>query len=436
MSSSPPPSPPSPARGPSASASVQYPPRPAGPSVLPCPRPSPILTHRPLVDGPDAKFPSDQPQYAETLTPLKLRRRRGQRPVIQPLPEASVVPPFAGPSTQGYYTATGDLYRGSRFDPTATNVRWPQCEEDAVTLGGSSSTSSSSIWSWGSGNLERGRRATMAVIGRFGEALGVRRGSNSPTGSDGGSVHHAGGQSQIGRKRSRRFSRSTTTETSPERPRRQYLPKRREFTLLLPPKDGLLSRTSTPRDSLASSNVQIPPTVYPPDRLVKTPSLPVVIEHIRSIRLASGYLPLSTPPSTPNPQLPVQRGGSPPSRSPRPNVAGATSFVHPHLRPSPHRSQSRLQALRGQSSVDVPRPKSVSDLMGIVNPYGSTPNLTAMQSSDFAMHSRVSTPLLSSNQDSGGGWKGKEKGCWWLDVACPTLDDLRDLGEVSHSACD
>ena len=78
------------------------------------------------------------------------------------------------------------------------------------------------------------------------------------------------------------------------------------------------------------------------------------------------------------------------------------------------------------------RPKSVSDIMGLANPYDSTPSSGALRSNELLTPLRAGTPLTGSSKEERNG-KGKEKGCWWLDVACPGWEDLRDLGEViSH----
>ncbi|ORY26334.1 hypothetical protein BCR39DRAFT_498322 [Naematelia encephala] len=319
----------------------------------PVPGYSPILTSHPP--------PSDQPQFAELLTPEKLRRKRRQHPHYQTIPTS--VPLQAGPSHHGYYTHEGDLYRGAASDPT-----YVVSNDDAITLSGGSTTSSSSSWSWGSGNLERGRRATMAVIERFGEVIGVRRGSDSDGSDDARSQGTA--RRRISRRLTRTLSRAASDGASPEKPKREHLPRRREFTLLLPKEAGK-------------------------DRVITTPTLPVVLEYIRDLRTASGLLDVD---------VPIQRGGSAPGRSrdiSRPRIRPGASFANPPL----PRQQSRLHALR-QSTV---RPKSVSDLMGMVNPHAVDTRSEAL-------------PIES---------KGKEKeGCWWLDVACPGWEDLRDIGEL------
>ena len=414
------------------------------------PRLSPILTHRPLAEP----LSPIHPEYAEILTPLKLRRRRRAHTLAQ---TAGPALPLVGPSAQGYTTEEGDVYRGAAFDP---RLGVPPVEDDAVTLGGTSTTSSSSSWSWAS-DIQRGRRATMAVIERFGERLGVRRGSHSSGSSDAGSSSAASGHTRASglaaavRRRSRRLSRSTTRDTSPDRPKRQHLPRKREFTLLLPPPDATmaaamtgggdtlnpLSRVNTPRGSLNSANnseeaVSTGET-GPADRLITTPDLAVVLDKIRALRLAAGFGPetLATAPAA---DVPVRHARSAPGRSrPRPRPGQGASFAHPPvIRPAVQRSKSRLEILRGLSTADVPRPKSVSDLMGMNNPYGSSTSLSAMRSgSDFKMPSRTTTPLASPALIPGTTRKQESgKGCWWLDVACPGWEDLRDIGEVSRES--
>jgi hypothetical protein len=333
-------------------------------------------------------------------------------------------PSQVGPSRVGYRTAEGDLFRGATQDPTVPVLS--QLDEDAVTIGGSSSTSSSSSWSWGSGNLERGRRATMAVFERVGEALGVRRGSHSTVSDTDASDHerHSQGSTVRRRKRSkpriltRTLSRSTVDTV--ERPKRQYLPKRREFMLLLPP-DGAkrgpqpsVSTKSSPSSGLTAVSVAS-------ERIITTPSLLDVLERIRLSRLASGMMSADTP-SQSSDHIP-RRGGSAPGHR-RSNRANP-SFLPPPVpgRLPKLRSQTRVQALK--SSEDLPvRPKSVSDLMGLAKPYSSTSSITLKQIDETPPHKP-----LSELADRKG--KGRAKQCWWLDVSCPTWEDLRDIGEVS-----
>jgi hypothetical protein len=300
----------------------------------------------------------------------------------------------------------------------------------------------------------------MAVIERFGERLGVRRGSHSSGSSDAGSSSVASGHTRAGglaaavRRRSRRLSRSTTRDSSPDRPKRQHLPRKRQFTLLLPPPDATaaaalttggdalnpLSRVNTPRGS-DSSTTYLDEAISAggsgtADRLITTPDLAVVLDKIRALRLAAGVVP-ETPPVTPGAEVgPARRGGSAPGRSrPRLRQGPGVSFPNPPImRAAVPRSKSRLEILRGPSTADVPRPKSVSDLMGMTNPYGSSTSLSAMRSgSDFKMPTRAAT--LSADPAMKPGAIRKEesgKGCWWLDVACPGWEDLRDIGEVSR----
>ncbi|WVQ79655.1 hypothetical protein IAT38_001755 [Cryptococcus sp. DSM 104549] len=409
-------------------------------------RPSPILTHTNPVPAADP----NQPQFAELLTPLKLRRRK-IRPEAKQQPTS--LPLVAGPSRLGYYTLDGDLYRGATRDPTSPDQPPAQVDEDAISLGSGSTSSSSSNWSWGSGNLDIAR----AVIGRVGEALGVRRGSNSSgsdsSSSESGDEHESRSQGSGRRRRRRRMGShnrlsrtlsglSRQTSHSPERPKREHLPKKREFTLLLPPKPGDVdigvreSVTSSEKgDAATLAGSDWSPKLqgekrYPPDRVVVTPSLPVVIEHIRSIRLARGFVPLtSTPPTTPGPGVvPVRRGGSAPGRTRNPK--GAASFVNPPVPtrpPASSRTQSRLHALRGDQVPEPVRPKSVSDLLGLARP-NSTGSLTSLRA-DSALPTRTASPVLVRGGPEPEG-KSKPKGCWWLDVSCPTWEDLRDIGEL------
>ena len=373
---------------------------------------SPILTSR-IINTP---FPPEQPQYAEDLTPLKLRRKR-RHVALQSSPSPFELP-IPGPSTQGYTTEEGEVYRGATYDP---RLGPPVVDEDALTIGGSSTTSSSSSWSWAS-DIQRGRRATMAAIGRFGEKIGVRRGSD--TSDDVSTIGTIRSRSRsISRRRSRRLSRTVAADSNgSDRPKRQHLPKKREFTLLLPPKhprsdSNLGSKSSTPKGSMSSDDS---PTLFPQDRLITTPSLPTVLDHIRSLRLAAGILP--EPPVDHH----SRKHSSNHHHSSRPKPRhGHQSFQNPPLpRPPPIHSKSRLEALRLGSQVNVPRPKSVSDLMGIVNPYGSNTSLASLKT-EFTRPSLSPTPTGVKDEIK------QDKGCWWLDVSCPGWEDLRDIGEVS-----
>ncbi|ORX35589.1 hypothetical protein BD324DRAFT_630759 [Kockovaella imperatae] len=339
---------------------------PKGTTILDPPRPSPILAATAL-----AQPPTLAPQYAEDFTPLKLRRKRYHAPPAGPVHGDYTV----GTSTEGYYTAEGDLYRGAVRNPI---IPAQTIEEDAVTLG--SSTSSSSSWSWASG-ISAGRRAK-AVIDRVGEAFRRRGSGSSSDSSDDGRLRRTVTMRRSltmsrTKSRSRRLSRTGTID-SVDGPRRPPQIRRREFTLLLPsdPIQGSEpsgSRADTPRPSISSKDAS--------ERVITTPSLPVVLDHLRSIRAVN--------------QL---------SKARRPKFRQAATFVNPPV-PRIPRGRSRLQVLRDQSMPELPRrPKSVSDIIGMSS---STTSLTGL-----------STP------------EPEKKGCWWLDVACPTWDDLRDLGEV------
>lgn len=343
---------------------------------------SPILARSPLPQT--QPLSPEQPQYAEILTPLKLRRRARNRHLQQANDAVAQDVPVAGPSKYGYYTPEGDLYRGARDDPSAHLRRIPTVpDDDALSL--SSMTSTSSSWSWGSGNLERGRKATLAAIGRFGEKLGVRRSRSSDSGDE--TASEVSGP----RRWTRRLSRSRTSDSAAtDRPKRQHVPRRREFTLLLPP---------TIPTATGQTTVD--------DRLMTTPALPKVLEKIRVLRANSGFFA-----NSPAIEVP-KRGGSGQARH-RPRLRhGATSFANPPL--------PRIQALRGKPA-EVPRPKSVSDLMGMSNPYGSSSSLSSL---------RAETPTPTPNPSPPASPKVEEKkGCWWLDVSCPGWEDLRDIGEL------
>lgn len=423
-------------------------------------RPSQILTHH----TPSARLDLAQPEFAELLTPLKLRRRKLQpRPDQQP----TSLPLVAGPSRLGYYTLEGDLYRGSAHDPTqppSANVT-AQVDDDAISLGTASTTSSTSNWSWGSGNFDR----AMAVIERVGEALGVRRGSagssSSDSSADSSDMESLKSQATAPRKdRKRRgsFMSSLSRQTSrgaegvKAKHKREQLPKRRQFTLLVPPPalpsgDVDIGIPSTIDPHVFAEIGKLPggrkgDKKYPPDRVIITPSLPTVLDKIQSIRLSSGYsgipnpvgnTPPQTPgafPSTPTPNLtsrvPVRRGGSAPGRSRK-----ATGFVNPPVPLLPQTqsrlqcqsqstaasrtaTQSRLHTLRGAAeSIPPVRPKSASDLLGLKFDAESM---------------KEEAPMMERKVGLEQKGKSKSKGCWWLDVSCPTWEDLREIGEVSH----
>ena len=337
---------------------------------------------------------SPAPEFAEFLTPEKLRpkRRRKHLQTLAPF----VTEPTAGPSHEGYRTVEGDLYRGAVVDPrSALPIVTPKggIEEDAITIGDSSTTSSSSSWSLGS-NISRGRRATMAVIERFGEAIGVRRGSVSSGDSSVTELR------SVGTRRRRRLSTALsrtishgTASSAPDRPKRQHLPRRREFTLVLPP-------------STSSENL-------PVDRVVTTPALQTVLDRIKDLRQSRGI-------NVESPVEMIRRPRSMPGKKRQPG------FAVP--RPQPPRSKTRVEMLRGRDTrgEDPTRPKSVSDLMGLANPYSSSTSLSDLR--DEAA-TPTSTP---SPSPSPGSWNEakQEEGCWWLDVSCPSWEDLRDIGEV------
>ncbi|WRT66670.1 uncharacterized protein IL334_003630 [Kwoniella shivajii] len=401
---------------------------------------SPIIARDTLLASPSPL----QPQFAELLTPLKLRRKKNRPPVNQ---QPTSIPQVAGPSRLGYYTLDGDLYRGAIRDPTTPHLQL--IDEDAVSLGTSSTSSASSTWSE---NLERAR----AVIGRFGEALGVRRGSNS-SGSDSSSSSDSesrGGRSSISTRTKKRRRRRGSTKLSridtalsrqpsgsPHPPKRQYLPKRREFTLLLPIKDeeaDIGVRTSISSSDREQSTLveedgspqSLGQKIYPPDRVVTTPSLPVVIDHIRSLRLANGFHPLETTPlPTPSvaPNIPIRKSGSAPGRSR--TARAPPSFINPPVpsRPLASRTQSRLHALRGDMVTDPVRPKSVSDLLGLAKPE-STASLSSLKG-DYQQSSSLGTPSVAK-EGFDFSMKGKANETWWLDVSCPGWEDLRDIGEL------
>lgn len=389
----------------------------AGPSSA---RLSPIIARNTHVPQPS------QPEFAELLTPAKLRRKRRHEPQVN-IPAG--LPAFrAGISDGGYYTPEGDFFRGATSDPSATAGPFmPQLEEDALTIGGSSSSSSSSGWSWTS-DLERGRRATMAVFERVGEALGVRRGSTSSGSSDNSSTHELKSQAS-GAPRRRRLSRLSRTisrggaheTTQAEKPRREYLPRKRQFVLLVPPEgNGQPPRVSS-FDHLDSDST-VDRSLPQSERVISTPSLPDVLDRIRRLRLASGIV--TEPTQHPGLLPDVRRTQSGPGRR-RPKARGLHSFAPPPVpqRPVPSRAQTRVQELKGAAFAEAPvRPKSASDLLGLANSSTSSASAVdlplAASSDSLKSLPAATTPTF------------EQKGCWWLDVSCPTWEDLRDIGEL------
>lgn len=345
---------------------------------VPDPRLSPILNRSP---NPLPTPKSPHPEFAELLTPAKLRRKR-----------RLVLPPsVAGPSRAGFQTDSGDVYRGAIADPTLKEVK-VDTDDEAITFDGSSS--SGSTWSIVS-DLERGRRRTVAAIERFGERIGVRRGSDSSESVASSRLDQAL-RHQSSRRRlsvSRRITRTLTRRSSvdstkSEIPRREYRPRKREFVLLLPEGEGS------------------------GDRVVSTPSLPAVLDLIRPLRIKAG-IAVDSPTTTPAPS----RGGSGRGHQRRPIAKRSqTSFAHPPLpRPVPSGISSPIVRSPLASPGIGPQPKSVSDLLHLPSP-ASAPNLTKL------------VPSFPSNPPD--PLKRKPGGAWWLDVSCPTWEDLRDIGEL------
>ncbi|KAJ9107477.1 hypothetical protein QFC21_000930 [Naganishia friedmannii] len=105
---------------------------------------------------------------------------------------------------------------------------------------------------------------------------------------------------------------------------------------------------------------------------------------------------------------------------------------------------------------DIIRPKSASDLLGLKDNIASSsstsikslgmsavPRPVPKRSLPFKLPPRPIHRSLTTNGPQGGSGLAKpfqpvdstlevKKGCWWLDVSCPTWQDLRDLGELLH----
>lgn len=403
--------------------------------------PTPILAQTPGLNP-----ALEQPEFAELLTPAQLRRRRRPRVALANdapagLGELAGQPLLAGPSRHGWTTDEGDLYRGATADPTPDPAPPVVSNDDAVTV--SSGSSGSSSWSWGSGGVAG---ATRAVVQRIGGAIGVggRRGSNSTmdtstlssssssssSSSDGAATRVIG---KLGRALTRTVSRATV-DSADERPRRVHVPRRREFTLLLPGEHS----------ASADSNLTLPvsPETPPiggrtplstPNRVITTPVLQPILEAVRQARAASGVIFAEEPQSSHHSHkgrkgsagVPVRRGGSAPARS----RTGQRTFTAPvPRRPLVPRTISRLEELRGTASITLPvRPKSASDLLGIVGPQSSsTTSLRGLEADDGI----PTEPTIPSPQSTIDRVTLKQSAAWWLDVSCPTWKDLRDIGEL------
>lgn len=470
----------------------------------------------PILTASSVPPPEPAPRFAEQLTPLRLRKKPKAH---RTLPPDTADIQVDGPSRSGYYVqAEGDLYRGAVVNPQAQ--QFANLEEDAISIvsssgsssrstrSGGSSASSSSMWSWGSGGLDRSRRRTMAVLGMVGEALGVRRGSDSSSSDSSRTGDETDATSQasttgrrrrrrVRRRRSRTFSLSNKSDSDSDssgihtRPqKREHVPRRREFTLMFPPPSspnakqtersytfpasGLDSALHTPDSQTTHTGLDTGPAQS--DRLLTTPSLPLIIDSIKSIRSRTGMSPPSvvptpaaTPPQTPSSEGPLrmtrQESTSLPGR--KRDTAGL-GMKRERSGPGTKREamvagapkapvKSRLQALRGTASsgsyygslplepggsstpgISPPlRPKSAADLLGLPNPHGSTGSLSSLRTAhEFAMPSAATTPVLSAQDLAKAKRKRGKQGCWWLDVACPGWEDLRDLGEVTlTSSC-
>ncbi|CAK9781178.1 hypothetical protein CC85DRAFT_266265 [Cutaneotrichosporon oleaginosum] len=382
--------------------------------------PTPILAQTP------APHSADQPEFAELLTPAQLRRRRRPRAALADDAPAGMgtlagQPLLAGPSRHGWTTDDGDLYRGATSDPTPEPALPLVSNDDAITV--SSGSSGSSSWSWGSGGVAG---ATRAVVQRIGGAIGVRRGStssmdtgsssssSSSSSSDGAATRVIG---RLGRALTRTVSRATVDSTE-ERPRRIHVPRRREFTLLLPDENWAPGEgTPMPTPPLPAGGTPAPT----PNRLITTPVLQPILDEVRKARQAAGITSdLAVRPAHTRKGVAMKRGGSAPGRSRQPR----TFTAPPPRRPIVPRTLTRLEALRGTASIPIPvRPKSASDLLGMVGPRSA---------SATSLRGLVDEPepLTPSPQMSIDTMAPKPRAAWWLDVSCPTWKDLRDIGEL------
>ncbi|TXT09019.1 hypothetical protein VHUM_02493 [Vanrija humicola] len=392
--------------------------------------PTPILSHAhsPALPPSELPAPADQPEFAELLTPVQAKRKRARvhGTLGTGLGTFAGLPVLEGPSRLGFTTHNGDLYRGAVADPNA-GQEGEEDNEDALSV--SSRTSTSSSWSWGSGNLGRGRRATMAVVHRVGEAIGVRRGSHSSN-SSGASTSSTDSDSddgatsrlsRFGRKLTRTMSRATDTST--DRPRRVYKPRRREFTLVLPPEPSAL-QAAEKLPEFMPFDVSTPGTPAESERVITTPVLPPILEAIRAARAQSGHGGVGNEPvMASSHNVPVRRGGSGPGRL---RSAPAHPFAPPPVpRPSVPRTHtlSRVDALRSQAGGEaVVRPKSASDLLGLAAKPRSASDLLGLGGPELTTVPSPTSTVRDRPKAS--------RPPWWLDVSCPTWKDLRDIGEL------
>lgn len=380
----------------------------------------------------------DQPEFAELLTPAQLRRRRRPRAALSPdAPEAVGAfagrPLLAGPSRLGWTTPDGDLYRGAHSDPLASSTPMDKGNhDDAITIASASSGSSS--WSWGSGALPA---AAEAVVRRLG-AIGRRRGSSSSSdslstlsstssSSDGPASRIAG---RLGRvlTLTRTMSRATNDSTE-DRPRRVHVPRRREFILVLPPEVSstgttpIIHGSETPVEGVTPSST--------PNRVITTPVLAPILEAIRAERSKMGILNPKADPTVPRKvgrsDIPLRRGGSAPGRSRQ-----QRTFTAPPVPIPTGPLRSRVEVLRGAGGPI--RPKSASDLLGMVSPRSTSDvNLTSLAEHDYGIPTEPPSLTLSPTptlSDVTVTAPPKPPPAWWLDVSCPTWKDLKDIGEL------
>lgn len=430
---------------------------------------------------------SSPPIFAEQLgrSPL-IRHRRGRRlasalpfslGVDAALDEAGkshlgdAYPTLpAGSSALGWFDDdTGDLFRGASQHPgmqdgfsqayrekKGANAEADDDSNDGSQSDADSETSSDSSSSSGSG-LELARRMGEA-IDRVGDVLGVgRRGSNASTSSSStlaskstgtalGTAISDGGRRRGRNRRSRTtraFSLGTRRSASPDshtstNTRRVRLPKRREFCLMLP-----LSSASPVEDidigDIRTSNLEVDVNNLPPQhvafadaspvidlpslhgRLVTTPSLPIVLGKIRDERIRTGYQDPAE----------LQARAEKLARDLEANKKLARKQQH-HQRKRMARRQARDQK-RGMVSTkserDRVQPFSASDLLGINgNRIPRTFEYPARQLPPPSILPRLESSTTPTPPEPAQPFKG----CWWLDVSCPTWEDLRDIGEMLH----
>lgn len=419
----------------------------------------------PAAQGPSEHAPHAPaaPQFAEQLSTPRRRPKRSR-----------AIPELILPQTDqdGFYDETeGDLYRGpgpSSPRPTPNrrfryDTSGRELDEDAITLRSVSSKSSSSSSSTDASVMSRSRRKVVGALRGLG-VLGSDYSRSSSESSD--EEDQVGGGTDLQRRKSfsrklkhaRRkkrgrawsFGRSSTTgsssSSSDDEPLgRRKVTGRREFVLLLPPppaQDPPLPTFLSPSTPAASTS-----------RVVRTPYLPDVLKEITTFRdafnpappprpsraqsrnhipqrptsLRSSSRPVTPAPMTPRqllnasllPTMPAPSHDPTQRRPPVPiSAAGAKRFQPPSI-PMPSASGHALFPSTPQPS---PPASGSSTPTSYFQEGGGLPRVV------IEGPTPAGTPKLEARPKPTG--KDSTK-AWWLDINCPTWEDMRSIGEVS-----